>query len=201
MNVARLQGEVRVIRQVLTLLVLAVLAGCASTGIRPGADDALRWQLAGKMGIKTDRLAESASINWRQCGDVFDVRLLSPLGQTVARIQGRGEHLTVTLDGHDPAVTADPEALLQAQLGWTIPVRALRYWMRGVAAPGANAQLTGPAGQPDGLAQFGWQVRYPVWHQRDAMALPAKVIASDAHLQATLLIREWVLGDAVECVR
>lgn len=187
-------------RQLSAGLTLAVLlAGCAVPGIQPGADDAQRWQLAGKMGIKTDRLAESAAINWRQCGEQFDVRLLSPLGQTVARIEGRGEHLTVALDGRDPVVTADPEALLQAQLGWSIPVRALRYWVRGVAAPGGRAQLAGPAGQPDTLTQFGWQVRYPDWHQREAVALPAKVVASDAQLQATLLIREWVLGAAVEC--
>lgn len=188
--------------RLIPLLVLsALLAACAGTGIRPGAgaEDARRWQLAGKMGIKTNKSAESATINWRQCGELFDVRLSSPLGQTVARIEGRGEQLMVWMDGHEPVVTAAPETLLQEQLGWSVPIRALRYWVRGEAAPGSEAQITGPAGQPDALAQLGWQVRYPAWHQRDTVALPAKVILSDPQLQATLLIREWQLGDSVEC--
>jgi outer membrane lipoprotein LolB len=181
-----------------------LLAGCAGTGIRPGADDAERWQLAGKLGIRADRLAESATINWRQCGAHFDVRLTSPLGQTVARVEGSGDRLSVWMDGREPVVTAEPEQLLQEQLGWSIPLRALRYWVRGEAAPdsvapGAAAQFSGPQGQPAALAQSGWQVRYPAWHQREDLALPARVIASDARVQATLLIREWLLGADVEC--
>jgi len=177
-----------------------LLGACAGRGIQPGAmEDARRWQLSGKMGIKTDRFAESASINWRQCGEVFDVRLSSPLGQTVARIEGRGQQLTVWMDGREPVTTAAPEELLQARLGWSVPIRALRYWVRGEAAPGARADLTGPQKQPETLAQFGWQARYPTWHQNAATALPAKVLLSDGRLQATLLIRDWTLGDAVEC--
>lgn len=181
------------------ILSALLLVACTGAGIRPGADDNRRWQLAGKMGIKTNTFAESATINWRQCGELFDVRLSSPLGQTVARIEGRGDQLTVWMDGREPVVTAAPETLLQEQLGWSVPIRALRYWVRGEAAPGSDAQLTGPAGQPDALAQLGWQVRYPTWHQRDAVALPAKVILSDPQLQATLLIREWQQGDSVAC--
>jgi outer membrane lipoprotein LolB len=192
------------VRVLLAVCALALLAGCASTGIRPGADDAERWQLTGKLGIRTERLAESATIDWRQCGEHFDVRLTSPLGQTVARIEGRGEQLGVWMDGREPVLTDAPEQLLQARLGWSIPLRALRYWVRGEAAPdhviaGDSAQFTGPQGQPDALAQAGWQVRYPAWHQREGLSLPARVIVSDAHVQTTLLIREWLLGAGVEC--
>jgi outer membrane lipoprotein LolB len=196
-------------RVLLAVCVLALLAGCAGTGIRPGADDAERWQLTGKLGIRADRLAESATIDWRQCGEHFDVRLTSPLGQTVARIEGRGEQLSVWMDGREPVLTDAPEQLLQARLGWSIPVRVLRYWVRGEAAPARVApghsasekvaQFTGPQGQPAALAQSGWQVRYPAWHQREGLSLPARVVVSDVHVQTTLLIREWLLGDAVEC--
>lgn len=199
-------------RLIALLVLAALLAACAGTGIRLGAgvEDARRWQLAGKMGIKTNKFAESATINWRQCGELFDVRLSSPLGQTVARIEGRGEQLTVWMEGREPVVTSTPEVLLQEQLGWSVPIRALRYWVRGVGAPpslaetqggspAAQARITGPVGQPDALVQFGWQVRYPAWHQRDTVALPAKIILGDPQLQATLLIREWQLGDSVEC--
>jgi outer membrane lipoprotein LolB len=98
--------------------------------------------------------------------------------------------------------TAEPEQLLQNQLGWSVPLRALRYWVRAEQAPGSQAELEGPAGQPTGLQQLGWQVRYLAWHQTGAVALPAKLtLRNDSGLQATLLINDWLLSDAVEGCR
>jgi outer membrane lipoprotein LolB len=93
--------------------------------------------------------------------------------------------------------TADPEQLLQAELGWSIPLRALRYWIRAEAAPGGGAHIEGPADQPTALTQFGWELRYLSYHHNEQLALPAKLILRDPQLQATLLIRDWLLGDAV----
>lgn len=184
------------------LLLGLLLAACAPTGIQPGVDDQRRWQLNGKIGLRSARLAESAIIHWRQCGDHFDVRLAGPLGQTVARIDGHHDHLTVAIDGREPVVTDDPETLLQEQLGWSVPLRALRYWVRGEAAPGAPAELSGPAGQPQRLDQLGWQVNYLGYHTLDAtaqqLALPARLQLRNPQLTATLLIREWLLSDRVE---
>jgi outer membrane lipoprotein LolB len=178
--------------------IFVLLSACNNTGIRPGVDDQRHWQLSGKLGLRGPQLAESAYLNWRQCGEVYDIRLSGPLGQTVARIEGRGELLTVRLEGQEPVTTADPEQLLQQQLGWSVPVRALRYWVRAEAAPGATAQTSGAANQPESLQQFGWQVRYPTYHQNNGVALPAKLILNNGSLQATLLINEWLLSDAVE---
>lgn len=181
---------------------LLLLTACTSTGIRPGVDDQRHWQLSGKLGLRGPQLAESAYLNWRQCGEVYDMRISGPLGQTVARIDGNGAQLTVRLDGQAPVTTAEPEQLLQNQLGWSVPLRALRYWVRAEQAPGSQAELEGPAGQPTGLQQLGWQVRYLAWHQTGAVALPAKLtLRNDSGLQATLLINDWLLSDAVEGCR
>jgi outer membrane lipoprotein LolB len=184
-------------------LIFFLLSAC-HTGIRPGIDDQRHWQLSGKLGLRGPQLAESAYLNWRQCGEVYDVRLSGPLGQTLARIEGRGELLTVRIEGQEPVTTAEPEQLLQQRLGWSVPLRALRYWVRAEAAPGAAAELAGAAARPDTLQQFGWRVRYPSYHQNTGVALPAKLILSNgglkntSDLQVTLLINEWLLSDAVE---
>jgi outer membrane lipoprotein LolB len=176
----------------------AILAACSTPGIRPGLDDHERWQLSGKIGLRGPQLAESAYINWRQCGDTYDVRISGPLGQTVARIDGKGEQLRLWFEGQEPVQTSEPEALMQQQLGWSVPLRALRYWVRAEAAPGSAAQLSGAAQQPESLQQFGWQVNYLAYHQNGATTLPAKLRMSDAQgLQATLIINEWLLSNAV----
>jgi outer membrane lipoprotein LolB len=176
-----------------------LLVGCTSTGIRPGVDDQRHWQLSGKLGVRGPQLAESGYLNWRQCGEQYDMRLSGPLGQTVARIEGRGALLVVRLEGQEPVTTSEPEQLLQRQLGWSVPLRALRYWVRAEAAPGSAAQIDGPAAQPEGLQQLGWQVHYLAYHQNNNVALPAKLtLRNESGLQATLLINEWLLSDAVE---
>lgn len=187
------------------------LTACFSGGIRPGEGDQERWQLSGKIGLRAPQLAESAYVNWRQCGDRFAVRISGPLGQTVARIDGRGEQLTLQFEGRESVTTSEPELLMQQQLGWSLPIRALRYWVRAQAAPGGDAELSGPSQQPNALHQQNWQVDYLAYHQNGATILPAKLrLSRDAlsrngkeadsgNLQATLLINEWLLGDATDC--
>ncbi len=172
------------------------LAGCTPTGIQPGVDDQRRWQLSGRLGLRGDNFAESASIHWRQCGPHVDIRLSGPLGQTVARVEGRGDRLSVWINGAAPVVTDDPEALLQQRLGWSIPVRALRHWVRGEAAPGQH-RLIGDQRQPQALEQSGWRIDYLDYHSSGDIALPAKLQLRDPNLTATLIIRDWLLGDAV----
>ena len=184
-----------------------VLTACIGGGIRPGSGSQERWQLSGKIGLRAPQLAESAYVNWRQCSDSFSVRISGPLGQTVARIDGRDDRLTLQFEGRAPMVTSEPELLMQEQLGWSLPIRALRYWVRAEAAAGGDAEFSGAQLQPSTLRQQGWQVDYLAYHQNGATILPAKLrlnrndLAGGGrdNLQATLLINEWLLGDATDC--
>lgn len=185
-----------------TALLALLLTACTPGGIQPGVDDQRRWQLSGKIGLRAENLAESAFIHWRQCGEHFDIRLSGPLGKTVARVQGLRQQLTVSIDGREPVTTDQPETLLQAELGWSVPLRALRYWVRAEAAPGARAEWQGEQPQPQLLEQLGWQVRYLGYHTRgdgeSGLALPARLQLRGEGLTATLLIRDWLLSDRVE---
>ena len=194
------------LRLALVAALALALTACFSGGIRPGGGSQERWQLRGKIGLRAPQLAESAYVNWRQCGDDFIVRISGPLGRTVARIDGNGERLTMQFEGRDPVTTREPEALMQRELGWSLPLRALRYWVRARAAPDGTARFSGPRQQPDSLQQRGWRIDYLAWHENGALALPAKLklrregeAAAADGLQATLLISEWQLGDASDC--
>lgn len=194
------------IRHLIVAIAAITLAACFSGGIRPGSGDQERWQLSGKIGLRAPQLAESAYINWQQCGDQFAIRISGPLGQTVARVDGHSDHLTLQFEGREPMTTGEPEVLMQQQLGWSLPIRALRHWVRAEAAPGGDAEFSGPQQQPNTLRQQDWQVDYLAYHQNGATTLPAKLrlgrtntLGSRENLQATLLINEWLLGDATDC--
>ena len=183
----------------LTVIAAAmIVTACAGPGIRPGSDDREHWQLSGKIGLRGPQLAESAYLNWRQCGDNVDIRISGPLGQTVAKIDGHGSQLRLWFEGREPVSTSAPEALMEQQLGWSIPLRALRYWVRGEAsASGGKADVQGNPTQPSVLEQDGWRVEYLAYHQNGGTALPAKLKMHHPNsIQATLIVNEWLLGDA-----
>jgi outer membrane lipoprotein LolB len=147
------------------------------------------WQLSGKLGIRNQQQTKSAYLNWQQCGESFDIRLSGPLGQGGARLQGsRG---SVTLQTKDKTSSAsNPEQLLQQQLGWSMPISQLQYWVRGIPSPnqGYRNNLDN-----NGFEQAGWQISYLQLQQVDNLTLPAKAIATHPRLKLTLLLKNWQL--------
>src|SRR5690606_35424327 len=145
-----------------------------------------------------------------QCGDVYDMRISGPPGPAGARIEGRAEPLRAQFEGRDRGGTDDPETRMQQQLRWWRPLRALRYWVRGEAAPGSSAERAGPAARPDVLRQLGWEVNYLDYYENKNVGheakntgehasnntlegavtvLPARLkVSAPAAVQATLLI-------------
>lgn len=192
-------------RRNLSLLVYSAIAlllsGCGSFGSRPStpvsmqqyADNAalLNWQLAGKIGIKADGQANSAYLNWTQCGEHYAIHLSGPLGRRAATLSGGPQ--TVTLTTPDQTVSAaSPELLLATHLGWELPVSDLIYWVRGLPAPGSKV-LAAPITTP-GFKQKGWLIRYPSAKQVGNYTLPNKAIAEYPQLKVTLLLKDWHLA-------
>jgi outer membrane lipoprotein LolB len=187
------------IAQRLGLLALLMLASGCSIQSRPPLPAELlamqdnialtNWQLSGKLGIRNQQQTKSAYLNWKQCGESFDIRLSGPLGQGGARLQGSRE--SVTLQTKDKTSSAsDPEQLLQQQLGWSMPISQLQYWVRGIPSP--NQGYRNNPGD-NGFEQAGWHISYLQLQQVDSLTLPAKAIATHPRLKLTLLLKNWQL--------
>lgn len=145
------------------------------------------WQLSGKIGLRSEGKAHSAYLNWQQCEQQYHIRLSGPLGQGAASLTG--DDTRATLKSRDNEVSANnPEQLLAQQLGWTIPVQELLYWVRGIPAPDQPYQLI-----DNQLLQAGWQLSYHRWQQVGTQQLPAKMIASHPRAKVTLILKEWQL--------
>ncbi|WP_313210688.1 lipoprotein insertase outer membrane protein LolB, partial [Stutzerimonas nitrititolerans] len=85
-----------------------------------------------------------------------------------------------------------PEALVQSQLGWQLPVSNLLWWVRGLPAPDSRSRLS-----LDGqsrlamLQQDGWDVEYLGYSEENGFALPERIKLSGRDLQITLVIKDW----------
>jgi outer membrane lipoprotein LolB len=120
------------------------------------------FKVSGKVGFIRENKGGSASLDWTQQGTQYLVRLYGPFGSESVSLRGNAEHIILTRSNGQRMEASKPETLVQKALGLDIPVSGLRYWLKGVPAPGNLARS--PIVNADGLItefeQDGWIIRY-----------------------------------------
>ncbi|VFS85725.1 outer membrane lipoprotein LolB [Pseudomonas aeruginosa] len=85
-----------------------------------------------------------------------------------------------------------PEALLEEQLGWRLPVSHLLWWVRGLPAPDSKSRLTLDAdSRLARLEQDGWQIEYTRYAEQNGYWLPERLKLHGQDLDVTLVIKDW----------
>ena len=99
----------------------------------------------------------------------------------------------VKLLGSDGTYLNADAALLEMQsdLGASLPITLLRYWMLGVEAPGEYHWLS-PARNL--LEQAGWQISYEEWVRRGELKLPARIQLVNGTTRILLVVQSWDLS-------
>jgi outer membrane lipoprotein LolB len=183
-----------------------VLGGCAGMPANP-AQEAGAWQrhaawvrtqpdwrLTGRFALKVDHRGWTASLHWRERGDTYRIDIFDPLGRTVAQLDGGPERVTLRADGTAPREAHSAAALMRAELGWSLPVEGLRYWVRGVPVPGAQParmRFDG-SGRLTHLVQDGWEIDYLDYDNAfGAQSLPVRLRLVNGDVRLTLLIDRW----------
>ena len=192
----------------LTFSLLLILSGCSSfstqeqlTGSGQSASwqshkqqitPLNAWQINGKLGIRSTQESGSAVLFWLQRQDYFDIRLSGPLGQGSTRLTGRQGAVSLEVANRGTFQAPTAEELMQAQLGWSLPVENLLWWVRGLPAPNSKSQV-----QLDSnsllarLEQDQWLVEYLSYRTENGLQLPERIKLSGAGLNITLVIKEW----------
>jgi outer membrane lipoprotein LolB len=200
------------VRFFLLIFSLFLLVGC-STGIyREGGDEHGYWHLDGKLGIRSKQGADSVSLNWKQCGNRYQIRLNSLIGTHIASIDGEPRGVTAQFSDREPLQADSAEALIEAELGWNLPVGALQHWLRGKADPTLSQQIQRNGDSTiKSLSQGEWQVDYLRYSaeksnaekisvaentQKTGEKLPEKLRLKRSDSTLTLIISNWRLGVA-----
>lgn len=196
------------VRTLFTLFLLALLAGCASTSRQEaveGQGNAAQWQahkqritaldgwqIDGKVGIRAPRDSGSGTLFWLQRQDYYDIRLAGPLGRGATRLTGRPGAVTLDVSGQGSYQADSPEALLEQQLGWRLPVSHLLWWVRGLPAPDSRSQLTLDADSHLArLVQDGWTVEYTRYTEQNGYTLPERLKLTGKDLEVILVVKTW----------
>jgi outer membrane lipoprotein LolB len=145
----------RRLRAALGALVLLLLAACAT---RPAADSQMPWT-SGKLSLKVDASAAqpaqavTASFDLRGTDQRGELRLISPLGTSIATARWAGDRAVLQTSEGERQFT-DLEALSREALGESLPLRALPDWLTG--RPWAGADIA--RRDATGFEQLGWKI-------------------------------------------
>ncbi len=198
----------KLMRNLLVPTITLLLTGCAGLGPQesvegPGNAEDWKthkahvseidgWQISGKIGIQAPRDSGSGTLFWLQRQDYFDIRLSGPLGRGATRLTGRPDAVALEVAGQGRFEADSPEALVESQLGWQLPVSNLLWWVRGLPAPDSSSRIAVDAnGRLASLEQDGWDVQYLGYIEEDGYSLPNRIKLAGRDLKITLVVKDW----------
>ncbi|MDY0206081.1 MAG: lipoprotein insertase outer membrane protein LolB [Pseudomonas sp.] len=150
------------------------------------------WQINGKLGIRSAKDSGSAVIFWLQRQDYFDIHLSGPLGQGSTRLTGRQGAVSLEVSNRGTFQASSAEELMQQQLGWSLPIENLLWWVRGLPAPHSKSKLQlNSDSLLANLEQDGWNIEYLSYRTENDLQMPERIKLSGADLNITLVIKQW----------
>ncbi len=154
------------------------------------------WRMQGSLAIHTSEEAWRMSIDWRQQAEAYRLRIVAPMGQGSVHVAGSPEQATIDSSDGEHVVTDDPEGMLSRQLGWYVPVTALRHWMLGLPAPGPRQKTLDEYGRLAELEQAGWHIEFLDYESGDkqgegAPELPTRLFLRHADIDVHLSVSRW----------
>lgn len=142
------------------LVEVLFLSGCAT--LQPVSQlQTQNWVLQGKIGVKTPEQTGSASLYWRQQGDVYHIRLFGPLGIGAVELNGNPNLVTYTDNHRKIYQSHSAELLLKQNADWQIPINNLKYWVCALPVSDIPSQKSyNTQHQLISLQQQGWKIDY-----------------------------------------
>lgn len=185
-------------------LCLLLLSACATRPPAPPADRAAwqahraaletltHWQAQGRVGVRAGEEGWNASFDWQQQDQDYRIRLRGPFGQGAVELHGNEQGVWLKQADRPAVFALDPESLLERETGWWLPVSGLRFWLRGLPAPGSESEYRwDELGGLTHLEQRGWRIDYSRYRQTDALRLPDRINIEGDTLRVKFVIDTW----------
>ena len=189
------------------LILAAVLAGCADFQLTPqqqpdksawdlhraALSSLERWSITGHLAIQSGQEGWDATLHWDQDNESYTMRLIAPLGQGTYQLYGNSHEVSLVTAENKIYQADNPEILLQQNLGWSVPVSGLKYWIKGIPEPGVNMEnlVIDKNGRMTDLQQSGWRISILRYSDFNGTQLPSKLFMQNDHLKLRLVVLDW----------
>ena len=147
----------------------------------------------GRVAVRHGSDGFSGHLYWRHEYENDELRLLSPLGQTVAVVRRGPTGVVLEVSGvrHEASNTAD---LTERVLGWRLPLEGMLFWVQGRASPEDRAKIVrDEPGNISHLSQQGWEIEYRDYRLQAGVILPYRLVMRGADMELKLAVDEWGL--------
>jgi len=183
------------------LFALAWLGACSTTVPLPSGTRVYRsdLRLSGRLSVSyradgTPRSMQGKFL-WTQRDQQIDIELLTPLGQTMARIAIVPGRARIEQAGGEIREASSIEQLTEQTLGWPLPADGLRYWLQGFTRDSMGQLTTITPDQSGSLRSEGWKLRYAAWQADRSTTVPKRIDFSretkSSELSIRLVIDRW----------
>ena len=116
------------------------------------------WTVKGRVAFRNGNEGWHGRISWVSSPLEDKIKIAGPIGQGAIVILMRGDVVEVLFSDGRKEVTRDPAALLERQLGFSVPLKALRWWIRGLPEENILTPcLFWPGEWKEGLTARPWQ--------------------------------------------
>jgi outer membrane lipoprotein LolB len=151
------------------------------------------WQLAGRLAVRTQDEGFSANLRWLQNRAGYLLRLSGPLGQDTYELRGAADGVTLLTADNRLLTATDPERLMQENLGWSVPLSGLKYWVRGIPGPDFTTEdlEVDERGLLVRLRQAGWRVAVEEYLHAGGIDLPRRLTLENDRFRLKLVIHDW----------
>jgi outer membrane lipoprotein LolB len=194
------------VRYLILLVLMVGIAACESVPVKriDGYEWLLHqqrvsaqnhWLMQGRVAIRYGDEGGQGLLHWRQDDESYDLRFYDALNRLQLHIEGDAQGVLLHSRNQETRQAADAETLMQQYLGWSVPVNALRYWVRGLPEPELpvdESQLTN--NRLLQLSQGDWRIQYQRYEEIDGIWLPDLLKIEAPTLRIKLVVEKWSLS-------
>ncbi len=218
----------KLLRTILPLIVSIMMVGCATVKpVKPLSSPEMhrqwrmhvtrlkhidRWDIKGRMAVKTADDGGSATFIWERQRDVHRIEMFGPFGGGRVVIEQDVTGAVMRNNKKQEFEAATAEALLYSKIGWHVPFENLKCWLRGIPAPDAyEGLILDSKGRALGFQQGGWEIDILDYALRQGLELPRKVflkaLPGTVHLvnndgsdpgdklEVKIVLRRWLIPE------
>ena len=152
----------------------------------------VEWGLTGKISLDDGDQGGSGKLQWDVGPDQSEMGFHGAMGRGAWHLKMGPEGAQLKLADGTEQTAVDVNDLIREHVGWPVPLGALHWWARGLAAPGMidNEQF-GPEGLLVSLRQFGWNVDFNRYDSVGDIELPVRLKATRNNYRVKLAISRW----------